>query len=59
MRRALAACDAVADADALLTVFGNLLSNAIRYTPEGGRVEARCGVDDVGLVQRRPIPASG
>jgi signal transduction histidine kinase len=38
-------CEAVGDASALLTVFGNLLSNAIRYTPEGGRVEARCGVD--------------
>lgn len=26
------------DADALLSVFGNLLSNAIRYTPDGGTV---------------------
>jgi len=41
----LGPCDAVGDASALLAVFGNLLSNAIRYTPEGGRVEARCGVD--------------
>lgn len=39
-------CGAVGDPDALLTVFGNLLANAIRYTPEGGRVEARCGVAD-------------
>ncbi len=31
------------DADALLTVFGNLLSNAIRYTPAGGRVVVRYG----------------
>jgi len=38
-------CEAIGDESALLTVFGNLLSNAIRYTPEGGRVEARCGVD--------------
>jgi signal transduction histidine kinase len=38
-------CEAVGDASALLAVFGNLLSNAVRYTPEGGRVEARCGVD--------------
>jgi signal transduction histidine kinase len=36
-------CWVVADADALLTIFGNLLSNAIRYTPEAGRVTARCG----------------
>jgi signal transduction histidine kinase len=39
-------CGAVGDPNALLTVFGNLLSNAIRYTPEGGRVEARCGVEN-------------
>jgi signal transduction histidine kinase len=38
-------CDAIADSDALLTVFGNLLSNAVRYTPKGGRVEAQCGVE--------------
>ena len=38
-------CVVVGDADALLTVFGNLLSNAIRYTPEGGRVEASAGDD--------------
>lgn len=41
----IGSCEAIGDASALLTVFGNLLSNAIRYTPEGGRVEARCGVD--------------
>ena len=41
----LGSCEAVGDASALLAVFGNLLSNAIRYTPEGGQVEARCGVD--------------
>jgi signal transduction histidine kinase len=34
------------DADALLTVFGNLLANAIRYTPEGGTVTVRYGFDE-------------
>jgi len=38
-------CAAVGDSDALLTILGNLLSNAIRYTPMDGRVEARCGSD--------------
>jgi len=32
----------VADADALLSVFGNLLANAIRYTLPGGRIAVRC-----------------
>jgi len=34
------------DADAILSVLGNLLSNAIRYTPTGGTVEVRHGVTD-------------
>jgi signal transduction histidine kinase len=33
------------DEDALLTVFGNLLANAIRYTPAGGSVTVRFGTD--------------
>jgi signal transduction histidine kinase len=36
----------VADADALLSVFGNLLANAIRYTPAGGCISVECGTDD-------------
>jgi len=34
-----------ADGDALITVFGNLLSNAVRYTPRGGHVSVRHGSD--------------
>src|SRR5262249_4647698 len=33
----------IGSADALLSVFGNLLSNAIRYTAAGGRVAIRLG----------------
>jgi signal transduction histidine kinase len=29
------------DADGLLSVFGNLISNAVRYTPAGGRIAVR------------------
>jgi signal transduction histidine kinase len=36
----------VGDADALLSVLGNLLSNAVRYTPAGGRIVVGCGVGD-------------
>lgn len=34
-----------ANADALLSILGNLLSNAIRYTPSGGVVRMREGCD--------------
>ncbi len=36
----------VGDADALLSVLGNLLANAIRYTPRGGRVVMGCGLEE-------------
>jgi signal transduction histidine kinase len=36
----------VGNADALLSVFGNILSNAIRYTLSGGRVDVRISYDD-------------
>jgi signal transduction histidine kinase len=43
---ALSSVSVVSDADALLSVFGNLLANAIRYTPAGGSITVRCGADD-------------
>jgi two-component system phosphate regulon sensor histidine kinase PhoR len=36
----------VGDGDALLSALGNLISNAIRYTPAGGQVAVRTGGDD-------------
>jgi two-component system OmpR family sensor kinase len=45
------ACDVVADAHGLTTLLDNLIDNAIRYTPPGGRVDlvlARIG-DHLGL----------
>ena len=35
-----------ADPEKLRQILVNLLSNAIRYTPEGGRIEVRCSTDD-------------
>jgi signal transduction histidine kinase len=42
----LSSVPVVCDADALLSVFGNLLANAIRYTPAGGTITVSCGSDD-------------
>jgi two-component system OmpR family sensor kinase len=34
------------DADALKTLLDNLIANALRHVPEGGRVDVACGVRD-------------
>jgi signal transduction histidine kinase len=42
---AVATIPVIASEDALLSVFGNILSNAVRYTPVGGKVTVCQGVD--------------
>ena len=37
-----------ADAEALRILLSNLVGNALRYTPSGGRVDVSCGVADAG-----------
>jgi signal transduction histidine kinase len=45
--------------DALLTIFGNLLSNAVRYTPAGGQVSVSHAIDTVGRAVRVDVHDTG
>ncbi len=40
----------LAERDAMLSIFGNLLSNAIRYTQHGGQVVVTVGADDAAVI---------
>ncbi len=48
---------ALADKEALTAIYGNLVENAIKYTPEGGRVEVR--VDQDGMFVRVAVRDTG
>lgn len=41
-------CSASTNAGLLETLLGNLVANAIKYTPDGGRVSIECGPDEDG-----------
>ncbi len=47
----------LADREALAAVYGNLVENAIKYTPEGGRVEVR--VEQDGMYVRVSVRDTG
>jgi signal transduction histidine kinase/CheY-like chemotaxis protein len=48
-----------ADRDRILQVFGNLLGNAIKFTPEGGKIMVAAAMENDGLTARFSVSDTG
>lgn len=52
-------CDAWHDADLLEKLVGNLMSNAVKHTPDGGAIRVEMSVGEIGQVEPRKMLVAG